>query len=105
MKKPYWQPYWWRMSYRADGASQWSPMGPEPISQIPDGALENASLEAWAHALLAEVPHELDDFRGELLLECYEEPAPAAHTRPVYSCQVRLPGPALRSEADRRRRT
>ncbi|GGZ40065.1 hypothetical protein GCM10010344_00630 [Streptomyces bluensis] len=22
LKKPYWQPYWWRMSYRADGASK-----------------------------------------------------------------------------------
>lgn len=95
MKKPYWQPYWWRLLYRADGASEWSPMGREPLSQVPNGALKNASLEAWAHALLAEAPHELDDLRGELLLECYEEPAPAAHTRPVYSRQVRLPGPSV----------
>lgn len=95
MKKPYWQAYWWRLSYREDGASPWSPMGREPLSQVPNAALKDATLEAWAHALLAEAPHELDDLRGELLLQCYDEPTPAADTPPVYSCRIRLPGSAL----------
>ncbi|KQV04720.1 MULTISPECIES: hypothetical protein [unclassified Kitasatospora] len=92
MKKPYWQPYWWRLLFRADGEPGWQVMGPEPVSEVPNDALKTASLEAWAHALLAEAPYELDDLRGDLLLECYAEPAPADGTPPVYTCQVRLPG-------------
>lgn len=93
-KKPYWQPYWWRMLYRAEGAPEWSPMDSGPLGQVPNSALKDTSLEAWAHALLVEASHELDDLRGELLLECYEEAALAVGTRPVHSCRLRLPGPA-----------
>ncbi len=67
-------------------------MGPEPVRQVPNAALKKAPLEAWADALLEEAPHELDDLCGDLLLECYDEPAPADGTPPVYSRQVRLPG-------------
>ncbi|WP_228561229.1 hypothetical protein [Catenulispora pinisilvae] len=90
--KPYWQQYWWRLLFRADGEPGWTVMGPEPVRQVPNAALKKAPLEAWADALLEEAPHELDDLCGDLLLECYDEPAPADGTPPVYSRQVRLPG-------------
>ena len=90
--KPYWQQYWWRLLFRADGEPGWTVMGPEPVSQVPNTALKEAPLEAWAGALLEEAPHELDDLCGDLLLECYDEPEPADGTAPVYSRQVRLPG-------------
>ncbi|MGW3498022.1 hypothetical protein [Streptomyces sp. NPDC001020] len=97
LKKPYWQPYWWRLLFRADGSSGWEVMGPKPVHQVPNDALKNASLEAWAHALLEEAPNELGDLCGDLLLECYEEPAPTEGTPPVYSRQIRLPGYTLPS--------
>ncbi|MFE7594680.1 hypothetical protein ACFU6K_35275 [Kitasatospora sp. NPDC057512] len=95
MKHPHWQPYWWRLLFRADGEPEFTVIGPGPISRVPNDALKNASLEAWADALLADAPDELDDLRGDLLLECYTEPAPAADTPPVHARQVRLPGRAL----------
>ncbi|EDY44037.1 hypothetical protein [Streptomyces sp. SPB074] len=95
MEKPYWQPYWWRLLFRADGEPGWTVMGPGEFSQVPNNALKDASLELWANALLEDSPDELDDLRGDLLLECYTEPAPADGTPPVYSRQVRLPGYAL----------
>ncbi|GAA1031092.1 MULTISPECIES: hypothetical protein [Amycolatopsis] len=88
MSARYWQPYWWRLSFRADGEPGWTPMGPGEFSQVPNDALKNGSLEAWADALLEEAPHELDDLRGDLLLECFAEPGAA----PVYSREVRLSG-------------
>ena len=96
MKRPYWQPYWWRLLFRADGEPGFTVVGPNPVSQVPNDALKNASsLEVWANALLEDSPDELDDLRGHLLLECYTEPAPAEGTPPVYSRQVRLPGYGL----------
>ena len=92
MKKPYWQQYWWRLLFRADGEPEWTAMDPEPVSQVPNRALKEMSLEEWADALLEEAPTELDDLCGELLLECYDEPAPVDGSAPVYSRQVRLPG-------------
>ncbi|WP_104814720.1 hypothetical protein [Kitasatospora sp. MMS16-BH015] len=93
MKKPHWQPYWWRLLYRADGEPDFTALGPDPLSRVPNEALKNTPLEAWADALLADAPTELEDLRGDLLLECHTEPAPAAGTPPVYSRQVRLTGP------------
>ncbi len=112
LKKPFWQPYWWRLLFRADGEPEFTVMGPGPLSQVPNDALRNASLEVWANALLEDAPDELDDLRGDLLLECHTEPAPAEGTPPVYSRQVRLPGHAsvpqeatrLRTTADSARR-
>ncbi|MET8978027.1 hypothetical protein ABZX85_20680 [Streptomyces sp. NPDC004539] len=95
-KKPYWQPYWWRLLFRADGEPVFRAMGPEPFQQVSNRALKNGSLEAWAEALLAEAPGELEDLRGDLILECYTEPAPAEGTPPVYSRRIRLPGSAAR---------
>ncbi|MFI9161018.1 hypothetical protein [Kitasatospora aureofaciens] len=97
MKKPYWQPYWWRLLFREDGSSGWEVIGPEPVDQVPNDALKNASLEAWAHALLEEALDELEDLRGDLLLECYAERFPAEGTPPVYSRRIRLPGYTLTS--------
>ncbi|MFI8754376.1 hypothetical protein ACIGZH_12630 [Streptomyces sp. NPDC058319] len=57
--------------------------------------MKDATVDVWADALLEGSPDELDDLRGELLLECYTEPAPADGTLPVYSRRVRLPGHAL----------
>jgi len=91
LKKPYWQQYWWRLLFRADGEPGWTVLGPEPVSRVPNDALKGASLEEWAHALLEEAPYELDDMCGDLLLECYDEPAPADGSPPVYARQVRLP--------------
>ncbi|MFD8595036.1 hypothetical protein ACFV1L_08550 [Kitasatospora sp. NPDC059646] len=93
LKKPYWQPYWWRLLFRADGSSEWAVMGPGPLHRVPNDALRSSSLAAWARALLEEAPGELDDLCGELLLECYEEPDPAGGTPPVLSARTRLPGP------------
>lgn len=93
LNKPYWQRYWWRLSFREDGGTQWSPMDSGPLSQVPNTALATTTLEAWVAALLAEAPDELDDLRGELLLECYE--TPTADTPPVYSRRVHLPGSAV----------
>ncbi|MGV9298135.1 hypothetical protein [Amycolatopsis sp. NPDC003676] len=84
----YWQPYWWRLSFRADGEPGWAVLGPGEFSQVPNDALKNGSLEAWADALLEEAPDELDNLRGDLLLECFPEPGAA----PVYSREVRLSG-------------
>ncbi|MGW3182166.1 hypothetical protein ACWDD9_23100 [Kitasatospora sp. NPDC001119] len=95
MKRPYWQPYWWRLRFRADGESEFAVLGPGPVGRVPNDALRNVPLEVWADALLEEAPDELDDLRGDLLLECFTEPAPTEGTPPVYSRQVRLPGPAL----------
>jgi hypothetical protein len=92
LEKPYWQPCWWRLLLRADGAPEWVVMGPQPMSQVPNDALTRATLEAWARVLLEEAPGDFDDLRGDLLIECYDEPAPAAGTPPVHSLQVRLPG-------------
>ena len=92
MDKPYWQPYWWRLLFRADGDPEWAPLGPPPLTQVPNSALKETSLEAWADALLEQAPGELDDLRGELRLECYDVPEPADGTPPVYSLQIRLPG-------------
>ncbi|MEV1068773.1 hypothetical protein [Streptomyces sp. NPDC050263] len=90
MKKPYFQPYWWRLRFRADGEPEWHLMDSGPLIQVPNEALKNASLEVWANALLEEAPYELEDMRGDLLLECYEEPAPADGTPPIYSRQIHL---------------
>ncbi|MFI2206716.1 hypothetical protein ACH47Z_39540 [Streptomyces sp. NPDC020192] len=102
MKKTSWQPYWWRLLFRADGEPEFTVLGPKPVGQVPNDALKNASLEVWADALLEDSPDELDDLRGDLLLECYTEPAPAEGTLPVYSRQVRLPGYALSPYPERR---
>jgi hypothetical protein len=102
LKKPYWQAYWWRLLFRADGEPGFTVVGPQPVSQVPNDALKNASLDVWAKALLEDSPDELDDLRGDLLLECYTEPAPAEGTPPVYSRQVRLPGYALPPYPERR---
>jgi hypothetical protein len=53
-------------------------------------ALRDSSPEAWAAAFLSEARSELDDLRGELLIECYDEASPAAGTAPVHSAQVPL---------------
>ncbi|MFI2611029.1 hypothetical protein [Kitasatospora sp. NPDC018619] len=96
MKRTYWQPYWWRLLFREDGSSEWQVVGPEPVHRVPNDALKNASLEVWAHALLEETPDGLDDLCGDLLLECYDEPAPAEGTPPLYARRTRLPGHRLR---------
>ncbi len=93
MKKPYWQPYWYQLLFRADREPTWTAMGPPPfLTRVPNAALKKASLEEWASALLEDAEHELTDLRGDLLLECYDEPAPADGTPPVYSRRIRLPG-------------
>lgn len=46
LKRPYWQPYWWRLLFRADDSSGWEAMGPQPLHQVPSDALKSASIEA-----------------------------------------------------------
>lgn len=96
MKRPYWQAYWWRLRFRADGGPGWVAVGSGEFARVPDAALREASLDRWADALLAQAPGELDDVRGDLLLECFAQPDPAAGAVPVYSRRVRLPGPRTR---------
>ncbi|MFJ9612084.1 hypothetical protein ACIRS1_37700 [Kitasatospora sp. NPDC101176] len=103
MKKPYWQPSWYRLLFRADGGSGWEVMGPPPVSRVPNAALANGSLEAWVQALLAGAVEELDDLRGELLIECFDGPEPAEGAQPVHSARIRLPGPTAGPSAPRRR--
>ncbi|MFJ1937084.1 hypothetical protein ACIOGZ_31050 [Kitasatospora sp. NPDC088160] len=91
-KKPYLQPYWWRLLFRADGTAAWEAMDRGPLIPVPNAALARAPLAVWADALLEEAPYELEDLHGDLLLECYAEPAVTDGTPPVYSRQVRLPG-------------
>ncbi|WP_371516427.1 hypothetical protein [Kitasatospora sp. NBC_01300] len=91
-KKPYWQPYWWRLMFRSDTTPEWVAMDRGPLSPISNHALKTMSIEAWADALLEEALHELEDLRGDLRVECYEEPVLTDGTPPVYSCQGRLPG-------------
>jgi hypothetical protein len=94
-KKPYWQPYWYRLRIRTDDESWagWQGLGGPEFKQVPNVALRDSSLQAWAAAFLAEAQSELDDLRGELLIECYDESAPAAGTEPVHSAQVPLGNP------------
>ncbi|MFJ8113401.1 hypothetical protein [Streptomyces sp. NPDC096132] len=99
MKKPYWQPYWYRLRIRtaSEPWAGWQGLGGPKFSQVPNVALRDSSLEAWVTAFLQEARSELDDLRGDLLIECYEEPAPNAATVPVYSAQISLgPGQPLR---------
>ncbi|MFH8221972.1 hypothetical protein ACH4C2_23340 [Streptomyces sp. NPDC018057] len=95
MKEPYWQPHWWRLLFRAEGEPGWTVMGPGEFRQVPNQASRSATVGVWADALLEGSADELDDLRGELLVECYTEPAPADGTPPVYSRHARLPGHAL----------
>ncbi|MFD4400928.1 hypothetical protein [Kitasatospora sp. NPDC058478] len=91
-KKPYWQPYWWRLMFRSDVAPEWEPMDRGPLTPVSNHALTTMSIEAWADGLLEEALHELEDLRGDLRIECYEEPVLTDGTPPVYSRQGRLPG-------------
>lgn len=95
MKKPYWQPYWYRVRIRTDDEpwAGWHGLGGPEFAPVPNMALRDSSLEAWAAAFLEEARSELDDLRGDLLLECFDEPAPGADTEPVHSAQVTLPRP------------
>lgn len=97
MKERYWQPYWWRLRFRADDEREWSVMG--PITRVPNAAL-GAGIEAWASSLLREAEDELDDLRGDLLLECFDGPAPADGTPPAYSAETRIAGRATPSTGD-----
>jgi hypothetical protein len=45
LKKPYWQPYWWRLLFRADGEPGWDVLGPKPFSPVPSDALKKTSLD------------------------------------------------------------
>ncbi|MFJ4784598.1 hypothetical protein [Streptomyces sp. NPDC088794] len=92
MKKAYWQSYWYRLRFRADSEqwAGWQGLGGPEFSQVPNKVLVDSSLEAWATALLQEARFELEDLRGDLLIECFEEPAPSAGTEPVFSAQVEL---------------
>lgn len=67
--------------------------GGEEFARVPNTALRDSSLEAWAAAFLAEAQSELDDLRGDLLIECFAESAPGADTEPVHSAQVPLKRP------------
>lgn len=95
MKKPYWQSYWYRVRIRTDDqhSAGWHGLGGPEFSQVPNVALRDSTLEAWAAAFLEEARTELDDLRGDLLIECFDEPAPAAGTEPVHSAQVTIQGP------------
>jgi hypothetical protein len=95
MKKPYWQPYWYRLRIRtaAEPWAGWQALGGPEFSQVPNAALRDSSLEAWVTDFLQEARSELDDLRGVLLIECFQEPAPSVGTEPVHSAEVPL-GPA-----------
>lgn len=95
MKKPHWQPYWYRVRVRLDDEqwAGWQGLGGPEFSQVSNVALRDSSLEAWATAFLEEARSELDDLRGDLLLECFDEPTPGADTEPVHSAQVTLRRP------------
>ncbi|CAM5253181.1 putative protein OS=Streptomyces aurantiogriseus OX=66870 GN=GCM10010251_62330 PE=4 SV=1 [Streptomyces aurantiogriseus] len=98
MKKPCRQPYWYRLRIRtaAEPWAGWKGLGGPEFRQVPHGALRDSSLEAWATAFLQEARSELDDLRGDLLIECYDRPAPGVGTEPVHSAQVPLgPGQPL----------
>ncbi|MDH6576094.1 hypothetical protein [Kitasatospora sp. MAP5-34] len=90
---PYWHPYWYRLQFRAEREYEWRPMGPGPLSAVPAKALKSQTLQDWACWFLAEAADELNDLRGDLLVECYQEPAPVDGTPPVYSREVSLVGP------------
>ncbi|MER5436632.1 hypothetical protein [Streptomyces sp. NPDC002588] len=90
--KPYWQSYWYRLRIRTvdEPWAGWQGLGGPEFSQVPNRGLRDSSLEAWVAAFLEEARTELDSLRGDLLIECFEEPAPAVGTQPVYSAQVAL---------------
>ncbi|WP_105971399.1 hypothetical protein [Streptomyces geranii] len=92
MRKPYWQPYWYRVRIRVAQEQWlgWQGLGGPEFNQVSNAALRDSSLEAWATRFLAEARDELEDLRGELLLECFTEPTPAPDTEPVYSAEVSL---------------
>ncbi|MFD2689243.1 hypothetical protein ACFS5L_31075 [Streptomyces phyllanthi] len=84
------------MRTAAEPWAGWQGLGGPEFSRVPNGALQDSSLEVWAAAFLQEALSELDDLRGDLLIECYEGPAPSAGAEPVHSAQVPLgPGRPL----------
>ncbi|MEU2286984.1 hypothetical protein ABZ614_34520 [Streptomyces sp. NPDC013178] len=82
------------MRTAAEPWAGWKGLGGPEFSRVPNEALRDMSLEAWATAFLREARSELDDLRGDLLIECYAGPAPSADTEPVHSAQVPLGPPS-----------
>ncbi|WP_052850367.1 hypothetical protein [Streptomyces avicenniae] len=91
-----WTPYWWRLTHRDAGGSPWLPMGPGPLTPVPNQALATGTLADWAAELLAGAVDELDDLRGELRLECFDHPMPAPDSAPVLTRTAGLTGPGRR---------
>ncbi|WP_460067909.1 hypothetical protein [Streptomyces sp. YKOK-I1] len=85
--------YWYRLRIRtaAEPWAGWQGLGGPEFERVPDAALRDSTLEAWATAFLQQARAELDDLRGDLRIECYDEPAPAPATTPVLTAQVPLP--------------
>ncbi|GAA2813739.1 hypothetical protein GCM10010452_47670 [Crossiella cryophila] len=85
-----WQNYWWRALMLQDkGYEGWQPLGPDPMSQVPNSALARMSLEECVAYLLEDVADSFREMDAEVRVECFTVPDPGPDDVPVYSAQMR----------------
>lgn len=92
-KQPYWQNYWFDLSFREHGTPAFLPMGREGPQQFSNKGLAIVSLEELVERLLENCVDELDDLRGELRIHIYTEAIPGPNTEPVMVRTIQLGRP------------
>lgn len=92
-KQPYWQNYWYHLSFREHGTPGFLPMGPGGPRQLSNKGLAILSLEQIVGRFLEECVDELDDLRGELRIHIYTEANPAPNTEAVMVRTIQLGRP------------
>jgi hypothetical protein len=92
-KPPYWQNYWYHLTFREHGTASFLPMGPGGPDQLSNKGLAVASLEEIVERFLENCVDELDDLRGELRLHVYTEAKPGPNTAPVLVRTIQLGRP------------
>jgi hypothetical protein len=92
-KQPYWQNYWFDLSFREHGTPAFLPMGREGPQPFSNKSLAAVSLEELVERLLESCVDDLDDLRGELRIHVYTEANPGPNTEAVMVRTIQLGRP------------
>jgi hypothetical protein len=92
-KPPYWQNYWYHLSFRAHGTPAFLPMGPGGPEQLSNKGLAALSLDEIVERLLESCVEDLDDLRGELRIHIYTEATPGPNTEALMVRTIQLGRP------------
>jgi len=85
-KPPYWQNYWFDLTFRDEGAASFEPLGHEGPRQISNQGLATHSVDQIIDALLEDCVDELDFLQGELRVLIYTDP----NGEPVKTREIQL---------------